>query len=69
MDLGNVITDAQKTAISNGTFENLSIGDYWSINGVVWRIGNMDLFRNSKDDQSCMKDHLVIMPDCDSKDK
>ena len=32
VSLGNTFTDVQKAAIANGTFENLYLGSYWSIN-------------------------------------
>ena len=32
--LGTSITDAQNTAIKNRTYDDLFIGDYWTINGV-----------------------------------
>ena len=34
--LGTSITDAQNTAIKNRTYDDLFIGDYWTINGVNW---------------------------------
>lgn len=43
-NLGTVVTDAQKKAIQDGTFDDLFIGDYWTINGTVYRIADMDYF-------------------------
>ena len=40
--LGNSVTSAQWSAISAGTFEDLFIGDYWTINNVNWRIAAFD---------------------------
>jgi len=61
-NLGSVLTDEQKSAIQNGTFEDLFLGDYWSINGVNWRIVDMDYWWNCGD-TAFTKHHLVIMPD------
>ena len=36
--LGTSVTAAQWAAIGAGTFDDLFIGDYWTINGIVWRI-------------------------------
>lgn len=61
--LGETVTQAQKTAISNGTFDDLFIGDYWSINSVNWTIADMDYFYNTGYDAALTKHHLVIVPD------
>lgn len=60
--LGSSFTDAQKTAISNGSFDDLFIGDYWTMDGVVYRIIDMDYWYG-QGDTSCTKHHIVIMPD------
>ena len=59
--LGGSVTAAQKAAIQNGTFEDLFIGDYWSIGGVDWVIADMDYWYNCGD-TAFTKHHLVIMP-------
>lgn len=61
-NLGSTVTDAQKAAIKNGTFDNLYIGDYWVINNITWRIWDMDYFINCGD-TSLNAHHLVIVPD------
>ena len=62
--LGNEITSAQKQAIKNGTFENLFIGDYWTINGVNWRIAHFNYWLGTGDDDNiCTSNHIVIVPD------
>ena len=61
-NLGSALTAAQKTAIQNGTFKDLWLGDYWVINGVNWRIADMDYWWNCGD-AAFTKHHLVIMPD------
>lgn len=61
-NLGSVVTDAQKTAIQDGTFKDLFIGDYWVINGITWRIADMDYFYNVGI-TAFTKHHLVMIPD------
>lgn len=60
--LGSSISAAQKTAIQNGTFDDLYIGDYWTLSGVVYRIADMDYWYNCGDTQFT-KHHLVMVPD------
>lgn len=60
-NLGTSVTAAQKTAISNGTFDDLFIGDYWPINGVNWTIADMDYWYNHGD-TAFTKHHLVVVP-------
>ena len=63
-NLGSVVTDAQKTAIQDGTFKDLFIGDYWVINGITWRIADMDYFYQVGDyAHAFTKHHLVMIPD------
>lgn len=60
--LGNSVTAAQYAAISAGTFDDLFIGDYWTINSVNWRIAAFDYWLNCGD-TSCTTHHVVIVPD------
>lgn len=60
--LGTAVTDEQYAAISAGTFEDLYIGDYWTINGVNWRIAAFDYYLNCGDTNTT-KHHAVIVPD------
>lgn len=60
-NLGTLVTAAQKTAIQNGTFDDLFIGDYWVISGVTWVIADMDYFLRGGD-TDFTKHHLVIVP-------
>ena len=59
--LGFTVTDAQKAAISSGTFDDLFIGDYWTINSVNWVIADMDYWYNCGD-TAFTRHHLVIVP-------
>lgn len=60
--LGNTVTDEQYAAISAGTFDDLYIGDYWTIGDVNWRIAAFDYYLNSGD-TACTAHHAVIVPD------
>lgn len=58
-NLGSAVTAAQWAAIQAGTFADLYIGDYWTINGINWRIAAFDYYLASD-----MPDHhVVIVPD------
>lgn len=61
-NLGTVFTTEQKTAIQNGTFDGLWLGDYWEINNVKWRIIDFDYWYN-RGNPKFTTHHLVIMPD------
>ena len=61
-NLGGGVSSAQKAAIKDGSFDNLYIGDYWTINGVTWRIADMDYFLRCGD-TDFTSHHLVIVPD------
>lgn len=60
--LGSTVTTAQYAAIKAGTFDDLYIGDYWTIDGVNYRIAAFDYYLNS-DDTNCTTHHVVIVPD------
>ena len=53
--LGSTVTNEQKKAIANGTFDDLFIGDYWTINDINWRIAHFNYWSGSN--------HIVIVPD------
>ena len=61
-DLGTAFTAAQSAAIRDGSFKDLYIGDYWTINGTVYRIADFDYFLRSGDTE-CTAHHTVIVPD------
>lgn len=60
--LGSTVTTAQYAAIKAGTFDDLYIGDYWTIDGVNYRIAAFDYYLNSGD-TNCTTHHVVIVPD------
>ena len=60
--LGSSVTAAQKAAIKNNTFDDLYVGDYWTIGGVNWRIVDINYWLRCGDTDFTTP-HLVIMPD------
>ena len=60
--LGSSVTETQWDAISAGTFDDLYVGDYWTIGGVNWRIAAFDYYYN-RGDTNFTKHHVVIVPD------
>ena len=60
--LDSTVTTAQYAAIKAGIFDDLYIGDYWTIGGVNYRIAAFDYYLNSGD-TSCTTHHVVIVPD------
>lgn len=61
-NLGGTLTANQKTAIQNGSFDDLWLGDYWVIGGVNWRIVDINYWYGLGD-TAFNKNHLVVMPD------
>lgn len=60
--LGSSVTAAQFAAIKAGTFDDMYIGDYWTINGVNYRIAAFDYYYQTGD-TSCTTHHVVLVPD------
>ena len=70
-NLGTAITEAQQAAIHNATFDDLFIGDYWTINGHKYVIADMNYWKGRYDkltaDESenpilsVDKNHLVMI--------
>lgn len=60
--LGDHVNEAQKAAIAAGTWDDLYVGDYWTINDRVYRIADMDYWYKCGD-YAFTKHHLVIVPD------
>lgn len=62
-DITSYLTDGSLyTRISNGTFEDLFVGDYIIKNNITWRIAGFDIHLN-KGDQPLITHHAVIVPD------
>lgn len=56
-NLGTTYTGAQQQAISDGTFHDMWVGDYWEISGHKWRIVDFDYFVDAD------SHHFVLMCD------
>lgn len=63
--LGESITEEQMLAIREGSFQNLFVGDYWEINGVKYRIADINYWRNVgyPESEKVQKPHILIVPD------
>lgn len=61
-NLGTSLTTTQKAHIQDGTFEDLWLGDYWTINGIKWLIADVNYWHGCGD-TAFTKPHLVIMPE------
>lgn len=61
-NLGGALSGAQAAAIKAGTFDDLFIGDYWTIGGVTYRIAAFDYYFRTGDKQ-CTDHHVVLVPD------
>lgn len=58
--LGSSLTAAQSQAITNGTFDDLFVGDYWTIGGVNYRIASFDYYYEKN---GFNRHHAIIVPD------
>lgn len=64
-NLGSTYTAAQKTAVSTGTFEDLYIGDYWTINGQQYVIADINYYKDKQPkglNAPEYANHLLIWP-------
>lgn len=59
--LGGSLTSAQAAQISAGTFQDLYLGDYWSIGGVDYLIAAFNYWLNCGD-TACNTNHLLVVP-------
>ncbi len=60
--LGNSVTAAQWEAISNGTFTDMFVGDYWIINNVKYVIADFDPYYRCGDNIS-LGHHIAVIPE------
>lgn len=60
--LGTSFTEAQADAIDSGTFEDIFIGDYWTIGNIVYRVAGLDTYLNIGD-PPFSKHHAVVVSD------
>lgn len=61
-NLGSALSTAQKTAIQNGSFDDIFLGDYWVISGLTYRVADFDYWYRCGD-TDFTNHHLVIVPD------
>lgn len=61
--LGESITEEQLTAIQDGRFYDLYVGDYWEINEVKYRIADINYWKNVGYPEQVQKPHILIVPD------
>jgi len=59
--LGNEVTSEQWDRIADGTFRDMYIGDYWTINGTTYLIAAFNYYRNSGD-VNFTKNHITLIP-------
>ena len=60
--LGSDVTNAQWATIAEGSFNDLYIGDYWTKDGVNYRLAAFNYFLHTGDPE-CTANHIVIVPD------
>lgn len=60
--LGTSVTEEQYSTIAAGSFTDLYIGDYWTIDGVNYLIAAFDYYLNCGD-TPCIDHHAVLVPD------
>lgn len=61
-NLGASVTAAQWASIKAGTFEDLYIGDYWTIGGLTYRIAAFDYYLMTGDTNT-ITHHVTLVPD------
>ncbi len=60
--LGTSVTTEQYANIANGTFKDMYIGDYWTINSKVYRIAAFDYYYRCGD-ADLTTHHVTLVPD------
>jgi len=59
--LGNQVTPEQYARIADGTFEDMYIGDYWTINGTTYLIAAFNYYYNTGD-SALTQNHITLVP-------
>jgi hypothetical protein len=59
--LGNQVTPEQYARIADGTFEDMYIGDYWTINGTTYLIAAFNYYYNTGD-TNLTTNHVTLVP-------
>ena len=62
-NLGTSFTADQQAALAAGDFTEFWNGDYWVINGIIWRIVDNTNYQKRRGDTEFTANHLIIMPD------
>ncbi len=60
--IGTSASTSQYSEISDGTFDDLFIGDYWTISSKVYRTGAFNYYLKCGD-TSCTTNHILMVPD------
>ena len=58
--LGNQVTPEQYARIADGTFEDMYIGDYWTINGTTYLIAAFNYYYNTGD-TTLATNHITLV--------
>ena len=67
--LGSTFTTAQQQAITDGSFHDLWIGDYWESGDIKYRIADFNYFisrvdgATTEDSSGLARPHLIVVPD------
>lgn len=61
-NLGNAVTSSQSSAIQNGSFSDIYVGDYWVINGTTYRVAGCNVFLHTGDSVD-LGHNVVVVPD------
>lgn len=61
-NIGTSLTETQKMAIQEGTFDDIWLGDYWTINGINWRVADFNYWYN-RGDTALTSNHVVVVPE------
>ena len=59
--LGTSVTAEQYARIADGTFKDMYIGDYWTINGVQYIIAAFNYYHNTGD-TALTQNHVTLVP-------
>lgn len=63
-DLGTEFTSTQLSKIRDGSFDDLFVGDFWTIDDRVYRIADIDYYLGTGDQgEGLQSHHLVVVPD------
>lgn len=66
VSLGTAVTSTQYADIASGSFTDMFIGDYWTINDVRWIIADFNTFLRtgySSSNARMGKSHIVVVPE------